>query len=172
MKIKVKRLLAVLCGIVMLCNSGMGMVAHAQEDGETLILSAYQELTGENIGHGINDIPDNSGVRAAMLTNCSLSITVDANGVKGSMTTGSTIEASEIGVENVKVEKYVNGKWEQIGPTNSGHTTKSDYYAANVSTSSAEKGVEYRISCTHYAILNGVRHSLPNVTDGVKYTKP
>lgn len=169
MKGKMKRLLAVLCGIIMICNSGMGMVAHAKENVETLIVSEYRELTGTNVGHGIYDIPDTLGEKAATLTGCSIGISVNANGVEGSIHTGSTVKASKIGIENIRVEKYVNGEWTLVGTHSGGYTTNDDVYGMNIATSSAQKGVQYRISCTHYAILNGVRHELFNVTNGVSY---
>lgn len=169
MKGKKKRLLAVLCGIIMVCNSGMGMAAHAQENVETLIIGPYRELTGNNIGHGIYDIFDNRGEKAATLSDCSIGISVNASGVQGSITTGSTVTASKIGVENIRVEKYVNGKWTLVGSHSGDYTTNSNSHGMNVYTSSAQKGVLYRISCTHYAYLNGVRHELNNVTDGVSY---
>lgn len=169
MNAKMKRLLAVLCGIIMICNSGMGIVAHAEENVETLIVGPYRELTGNNIGHGIYDIPDNRGEKAATLTGCTIGISVNASGVQGSITTGSTVTASKIGAENIKVEKYVNGKWTLVGSHSGDYTTNDNYHAMNVYTSSAQKGVLYRISCTHYAYLNGVRHELNNVTDGVSY---
>lgn len=169
MKVKKKRLLAVLCGIIMVCNCGMGMVAYAQENVEMLRIGPYQELTGDNIGHGIYDIPDNSGAKAAILTGCTIGISVDASGVQGSITTGSTVTASKIGVENIRVEKLVDGKWTLVGSHSGDYTTNSSNHGMNVYTSSAQKGVKYRISCTHYAILNGVRHELNNVTGGVSY---
>ncbi|MCI8736296.1 MAG: hypothetical protein HFI11_04820 [Lachnospiraceae bacterium] len=169
MKVKIRRLIAVLCGVIMICNSGMGIVAHAQENVETLILCEYQKLIGNNVGHGIYDIPDNRDEKAATLTSCTIGISVDATGVQGSITTGSTVTASKIGVENIRVEKYVNGKWILVGTHDGGYTTNKLDYAMNVTTSSAQKGVQYRISCTHYAILNGVRHELFNVTNGVSY---
>lgn len=164
-----KKLLAVLCGVIMICNCGMGTVAHAQESLETLIVGPYRELIGDNIGHGIYDIPDNSGAKAAILTGCTIAVTVDASGVQGSITTGSTVTASKIGAENIKVEKLVNGKWTLVGSHSGDYKTNSSNHGMNVYTSSAQKGVQYRISCTHYAILNGVRHELYNVTDGVSY---
>ena len=169
MNAKMKRLLAVLCGVIMIWNSGMGIVAHAEEKVETLIVGPYRELTGSNVGHGIYDIPDNRGEKAAILTGCTIGISVDASGVQGSITTGSTVTASKIGTENIKVEKYVNGKWTLVGSHSGDYTTNDNYHAMNVYTSSAQKGVLYRISCTHYAYLNGVRHELNNVTDGVSY---
>ena len=170
MKVKVKKLLAILCGVIMVYNSCIGMIVHAEENIEILTISGYQELTGDYIGHGIFDIPGNIGEKAATLTDCTLAISVNANGVIGSMTTGSTVTASKIGVENVKVEKYVDGKWTLVGSSTGGYTTNNNYYAATVTTSSAEKNVLYRVSCTHYAYLNGVRHELNNVTNGVKYS--
>ena len=168
MTIRIKRLFAVICGIVMLCNGGV-ITAYAQENVETLIISEYKELVGDNIGHGIYDIPDMDKAKAATLTDCTIGISVGSDGVKGSITTGSTVTASKIGVENIRVEKYVGGKWTLVGSHPGGYETNYNYCAINVSTKSAEKGVQYRISCTHYAILNGVRHELYNVTNGLSY---
>lgn len=169
MKRKAKKWLAVLCGVVLLCSSEMGMVAYAQENEGMITLGEYEELNGDNIGYGIYDISDGRGVRAAILNDCTLGITVNANGVKASVTTGSTVKASKIGVRNVVIEKYVNGKWEFVASHPGGYTTNNNYYVASISTGSANKGVLYRISCTHYAVLEGREHSLDNVTDGVKY---
>ena len=170
MKVKMKKILASIFGIVLLCNSGMGIIANAEENVEILIVGPYQELVGDNIGHGIYDISSDRGEKAATLTDCTIGVSVDSNGVIGSITTGSTVTASKIGVENIKVEKYVNGKWTLVGSSTGGYTTNNNYYAATVTTSSAEKNVLYRVSCTHYAYLNGVRHELNNVTNGVKYS--
>lgn len=165
----VKRLVAVLCGVVMLCNSGMGLIAYAEEIVKVNLVDEYREPEGENVAHGLYDIPDVSGARAAMLANCSISISVSANGVRGSIKTGSTVQASEIGMKNIKVEKNEGNGWEPIGTPKSVHNTNNNACVVDVSTSSAQKGVQYRITCTHYAILEGVTHSLYNETDGVSY---
>lgn len=169
MRVRAKRLLAVLCGVVMLCNSGMGLVAHAEEIVKVSVVSEYEELTGDNVGHGIYDIPDISGARAETLSGCSIGISVNANGVIGTIKTGSTVQASEIGAENIKLEKKVNGNWVQIGETMSDYTTNDKTCVISITTSSATKGVEYRITCTHYAVLSGVKRTLYNETGGVKY---
>lgn len=169
MRARVKRLLAVLCGVVMLGSSSMGLIAHAEEIVEATVVSEYEELTGDNVGHGIYDIPDIGGARAETLANCSIGISVNANGVRGTITTGSTVQASTIGAENIKVEKKVNGKWEQIGDAMSGSVTNNNTCVITITTSSAAKGVEYRITCTHFAYLSGVKRTLYNETDGVKY---
>ena len=169
MNVKKKRLLAVLCGIAILFNINAGMIACAQEKQEIIFVGEYKELSEGNIGYGIYDISDMSGVKAATLNNCTIGISVSANGVKGSISTGSTVIASELGVEDIRVEKYVNGKWTLVGTNSGGYTTNDNLYGINISTSSAQKGVQYRISCKHYAILNGVRHELYNVTNGVSF---
>ena len=168
MKAKVKRLLATLCSVMVLCGS-MGTAAQAEENVEKLIIREYRELTGDNIGHGIYDIPDNSGAKAAMLTNCSIGISVSASGVEGSIKTGSTETASKIGVKNIRIEKLVDGEWTLVASHSGSYSTNTNAYGANVSTSSAQKGVQYRISCTHYAVLNGVTRELYNETNGVSY---
>lgn len=168
MRARGKKLFAVLCAVVMMCGS-VGMAVSAEEKVEKLIVSGYRELTGDNIGHGLYDIPDNSGAKAAMLTNCSIGISVSASGVEGSIKTGSTVTASKIGVKNIRVEKLVDGKWTLVASHSGGYTTNDNAYGANVSTGSAQKGVQYRISCTHYAVLDGVTRELYNVTNGVSY---
>lgn len=166
---KVRKLLAVLCGVILLCNGGMGLVAHAEEIVQAWLVEEYKDPVGDNVAHGIYDIPDVDGARAAMLSGCSIGISVNAEGVRGSIVTGSTVIASEIGIENIRVEKYVNGKWELVGTHPGGYEKNDDVCAMNVRTYSADKGVEYRMSCTHYAILEGVRHEIENVTKGVSY---
>lgn len=169
MRARGKKLFAVLCGVMMMCSSAMGMIVHAEENTEELTVSEYRELTGDNIGHGIYDLPDDMDAKAAMLANCSIGISVSAGGVEGSIKTGSTVTASKIGVKNIRVEKLVGGNWILVASHSGGYTTNDNAYGANVSTGSAQKGVQYRISCTHYAVLNGVTHELNNVTDGVSY---
>lgn len=169
MKGRMKKLVAVLCGVFVLFGSSMGLAAQAEEAVRAWIVSEYREPQGKNVAHGIYDIPDTAGARAAMLTGCSIGISVNANGVKGSIKTGSTVTASEIGIKDIKVEKYVNGEWKLVGSHSGGTKYNTNACVMDVSTSSAEKGVLYRMSCTHFAVLEGVRHELFNVTDGVSY---
>lgn len=174
MKVNVKKLLAVLCGVVMLFNSGMGIVAHAQEvpeeDVELLIASEYEELTGDNVGHGIYDIPgDGGGAKAAMMTDCTIGISIWSDGVKASISTGSTVPSTEMGILDIRLEKYVNGDWVWIGRHPGGSVNNTNAMGMNVSSPTAEKGVYYRLSCTHYALINGIRRKLKNVTNGIKY---
>lgn len=169
MKVKVKRLLAVLCGAVILFNSGVGLVSHAEEILSAWEVSEYQEPAGEDVEHGIYDIPDFSGAKAATLTGCSIGISVSAEGVRGSIKTGSTVQASEIGIRDIRLEKYEDGKWVLVASHPGGSKTNNDVYVMNVSTSSAEKGVEYRLSCYHYAYLEGEKHEVFNQTKGVSY---
>lgn len=169
MKRRTKKLLAVLCGVMVLCSNGMGLAARAEEAMRVWMVSEYHEPEGKNVAHGIYDIPDKDGIKAATLTGCTIGISVNANGVRGSIKTGSTVIASEIGIKNIRVEKYVDGSWTLVGSDPGGYITNDNACAMNVSTSSAQKGVLYRITCTHYAILEGVKHELYNETKGVSY---
>lgn len=169
MRARGKKLFAVLCGAMVICNCAMGMIVHAEENTEELIISEYKELAGDNIEYGIYDLPDDMDAKAATLANCSIGISVSASGVEGSIKTGSTVTASKIGVKNIRIEKLVNGKWTLVGTHSGDYTTNDNAHGMNVYTSSAQKGVQYRISCTHYAVLNGVTHELYNVTDGLSY---
>lgn len=168
---KVRKVFAVLCSVIILCNSGMGLVAHAEEIVSAWKVSEYKEPAGDNVAHGIYDIPDMNNAKAAMLSGCSIGISVNENGVYGSIKTGSTVIASEIGIENIRVEKYVDGTWKLVGTHPGGYETNDDACVMYVKTNSAQEGVEYRIGCTHYAILEGKRHEIKNMTSGVSYHK-
>lgn len=170
MKKTVKRLLAVLCGMAVLCG-GAGMSARAEEAMEVQVVDEYQELSGDNVGHGIYDIGGNANARAAMLAHCSLSISVSADGVRGCITTGSTEKASVLGVSNIRLEKYVDGKWTLVAEHPGGYTRNDNMYVMSVSTGSAVRGVKYRLTCTHYADLSDGRHEMNNATNGVSYER-
>lgn len=168
MKANAKRLFAALCGVIMLCSNSMGVLAH-EEEIVVREVNEYHEPAGDNVAHGIYDIGVSVGQRAATLANCSIGVSVEPSGVIGSIKTGSTVMASEIGIKNITVDKYVNGAWTTVASHPGGSKKNDNAYVVEVTTSSAQKGVEYRITCTHYAVLNGVTHELYNETDGVKY---
>lgn len=168
---KVRKLFAALCSVIMLCNSGVGLVAHAEEIVSAWKVNEYEEPVWEFVAYGIYDIPDMGGAKAAMLSGCSISISINENGVYGSIKTGSTVMASEIGIEDIRVEKYVNGEWKLVGTHPGGYETNDNACVMNVRTYSADEGVEYRMGCTHYAILEGKRHEIKNMTSGVSYHK-
>lgn len=171
MKRKMKKWLVVISGILLLGSNSMGTVAHAQENGKW-VETEYQELTGDNVAYGIYDVTGNPNVRAPILTNCSLGISVDSEGVHISITTGATEDASKLGAKEIMVEyKGSDGKWHDMTPGDhaSSYRENSDNYVGSYIFTPAEKGVYYRASCVHYAYLSDGYHAISNLTKGVRY---
>ncbi len=164
MKQKIKKILVVLYGIAIL-SGNMQMVAHAQEL-MPVTVSEYVELTGDNVEYGIYNQEGNPNVRAGTLGVCRLGKSVSTSGVVASIETTATATASKIGVRDVVFEKYIgNGEWEEVASHPGGYVTNSKDYDATFRTSSAQEGVTYRVTCVHYAVIDGVEYTLYNTTN-------
>ncbi len=169
MKKGLKKVLIVLCSMVLFSSNNMGMIAHAEGKEDELTIEEYRELTGENITAGIYNTEGNSGAKAAMLDDCSIYVTVSESGVVASIITGATEVAKEIGIRDIKVQKKINGIWVTLVEHSGLHDYNDTDFGATVTTGYAEKGAYYRVSCTHYAILSDGLHEIFNETDGICY---
>lgn len=164
MKQKIKKVLVVLYGVALL-SGNIQMIAHAQEL-MPVTVSEYVELTGDNVEYGIYNQEGNPNVRAGTLEFCKIGKSVSTNGVVATITTSATATASKIGVRDVVFEKYIgNGEWEKVASHPGSYVTNSKDYGATFKTSSAQEGVTYRVSCTHYAVIDGVEYTLYNSTN-------
>lgn len=164
MKQKIKKILVVLYSAAIL-SGNMQMVAHAQEL-VPVTVSEYVELTGDNVEYGIYNQEGNPNVRAASLDACKIGKGTSGSTLIASVETSATATASKIGVRNVVFEKYIgNGEWEEVASHPGGYTTNATHYNASFKISPIQEGVIYRVTCTHYAVINGVEHTLYNSTN-------
>lgn len=103
------------------------------------------------------------------LAGCSLEIGIASNGVSLTFATRATGTASEIGVKNVVLqEKQPGGGWKSIPISNHYARGTDDYYGGVVYTG-AQKGRTYKVSCTHYAIIDGHEYTLNSQTGELVY---
>ncbi len=164
MKQKIKKILVVLYSIAIL-SGNMQMVAHAQEL-VPVTVGEYVELTGDDVEYGIYNQEGNPNVRAASLGVCKIGKGTSGNSLIASVETSATATASKIGVRDVVFEKYIgNGEWEEVTSHPGGYTTNAKHYSASFTASPTQEGVIYRVTCVHYAVINGVEHTLYNSTN-------
>ncbi len=164
MKQKIKKILVVLYGAAIL-SGNMQMVAHAQEL-VPVTVGEYVELTGDNVEYGIYNQEGNPNVRAETLGACKIGKDITGNSVIASIETTATATASKIGVRDVVFEKYIgNGEWEEVSSHPGGYTRNNNRYGASFTMSPIQEGVIYRVTCVHYAVINGVEYTLYNTTN-------
>ncbi len=102
------------------------------------------------------------------LAGCQLGIGIASNGVSVTFTTRSTATASEIGVKNVVLQEKNGSGWRDI-PISKHYTSGKQEYTGGVVYTGAQAGRTYRVSCTHYAIINGTEYTLYNSTNNLVY---
>ncbi len=164
MKQKIKKILVVLYSAAIL-SGNMQMVAHAQEL-VPVTVGEYVELTGDNVEYGIYNQEGNPNARAASLGACKIGKGTSGSTLIASVETSATATASKIGVRDVVFEKYIgNGEWEEVASHPGSYRTNATHYAASFKMSPTQEGVIYRVTCVHYAVINGVEHTLYNSTN-------
>lgn len=110
-----------------------------------------------------------STTATASLAGCNLGIGIASNGVEITFATSSTESASEIGVKNVVLqEKQPGGGWKSI-PISNHYARGTDDYFGGVVYTGAQKGRTYKVSCTHYAIIDGHEYTLNSQTGELVY---
>lgn len=103
------------------------------------------------------------------LAGCNLGIGIASNGVSITFATNATGTASEIGVKNVVLkEKQPGGGWKDI-PISNHYARGTDDYYGGVTYTGAQKGRTYKVSCTHYAIIDGHEYTLNSQTGELVY---
>ena len=103
-----------------------------------------------------------------MLTDCTIAITSDVDGVRVVYNTFSTTEADEIGCKDIVLQEKVNGVWRDID-INGGYKRNSSSYGGSAVYTGAVEGRTYRATCTHYAKYGSTTKTLENETGEMVY---
>lgn len=134
-----------------------------QQDGLTL------NLDDADVYGGLNDVEENPHVRTPRLTNCSIRMTYETASLYMEFVSGCNVDASELGVKDIKVQEKNGIFWNTIATSAGGSIANANSFVGNCTCTSVVKGETYRVKCVHYAYINGTYHSLENVTDGHKF---
>ncbi len=90
-----------------------------------------------------------------MLSNCYIVISFSEEGMFIEMTTGTGDYASVIGIKDIKIEKKVWYGWKTVAVADGGEFYNNNTMGCSVLYANAEYGSTYRVSCVHYADVNG-----------------
>lgn len=176
MKMKAKkRILGLVLAVAMACGMNPASASAAESETVTEMKMVQTEgfsleVDGETVFGGLYDVEGNSYVRTVMLSNCAIRMGyVDSSYLHIEFLTGASHDATEIGVKDIKVQEKVGIFWKTIATAPDGYATNTTGFVAQCNCYSAVLGETYRVSCTHYAYINGDYYSLDNVTDGHKF---
>ncbi len=138
---------------------------NAADDMDKLVFNKIEnaENTGSSINmQGIKD-SDLVSINAITLNSCNLYYSFSSNSMDIVIYTSATATATEIGVENLQIQVKTSSGWKSVA-SGSDCSYNSLSYTGIVNYSGVVKGSEYRVVCTHYAIINGTKYTRSNQT--------
>ena len=90
-----------------------------------------------------------------MLSDCTIGVTCNSEGMHIGISTGAVGTASVVGVKDVKIWKKVSGSWSLVATSSGGESYNRSTCAISILYSNAVKGATYKITCVHYGDVNG-----------------
>lgn len=91
-----------------------------------------------------------------MLVDCMISVGGDDEGMHIDVITGAVGTASVIGVKDIKIyKKNWYGGWTLVATSNGGETYNHSISGVSILYKNAVKDATYKITCVHYADVNG-----------------
>lgn len=167
-----KKRIKVLVLTIMLAMSSMSMSAYAAETNNFQLSQVSQENanmeTLSNLQYGLNNFSGNPYARTDTIHTAELSIGIVPDGIYVVVDTATNVIASEIGIENLIIEEKTLLGWKEVASCTA-YVKNSDTYLADATYYGAKVGKEYRLRGTHYAIMNGVKHTVENETSPILF---
>ena len=153
-----KRYLVLLLAISIFLNVPMKINA-----AEIMEYNSDMQVLSKSIVSGIRT---GSGDRC--LFDCELAIGIAKNGLGVEFTTRCSTDATEIGIKDAVLQEKTLLGWKDI-PIKDYCDYDQRIYVGAVVYIKAEAGRTYRVSCTHYAIVDDVELTLYNYTDEIVF---
>ena len=115
-------------------------------------------------------VESESGIAPIATRFCDASITVSrgSEGMEVTIVTLTDETASVIGVKDVKIKHKVWWGWETVATSSGGFLYNSSGISCSLVYKGAVQGDTYKISCVHYAEIDGY-HELPSETTDFIY---
>ncbi len=110
-----------------------------------------------------------SNMPYTMLYNCIISVSGDDEAMHIDITTNASGMASVIGVKDVKIMKKVWYGWSTVAVSDGGESQNRSMMGISIPYANAVKDATYRITCVHYADVNGYTEG-ENDTGAFVYT--
>lgn len=143
----------VLAAVLMAYMPGLHVMA-----AESITENDVEVLQGELM----DEIPKayysvNDNLRATTFTNAEIIAGFSSNGMLIEFVTSTSKNASTIGVKNIVIQKKEWYGWKTVATAEGGGETNSSLTGYQVLYKGAVKGATYRVTCTHYADVDGYR---------------
>lgn len=113
---------------------------------------------------------ENPLARKVHLSDCSIGLGYDAEGLHIEVVTNCSELAEEVGVSNVKVEHKVGIFWFDFAKGADASCEDATFYHGFAVCDKVEYGETYRVSCRHFAYAGGNYLYHDSVTSGLKCT--
>lgn len=110
-----------------------------------------------------------SNMPYTMLYNCIISVSGDDDAMYIDITTGASGVASVIGIKDIKIMKKVWYGWSTVAVCSGGEHNDHTMIGLTITYENAVKDATYRITCVHYADVNGYTEG-ENDTGAFVYT--
>lgn len=112
---------------------------------------------------------NNPPMARTALYNCLINVDCSSDGMLVEFYTNSSGVASVIGVTDIKIQKKVWYGWSTVATSSGGERENSISYGGNILYEDAEYGATYRVSCVHYADVDGYEEQ-DNQTENFVFT--
>ncbi len=102
-------------------------------------------------------VDENAPSLQTLFGSCSIDISGSDSGMLIQIQTQSYGVSSVIGVKDIKIQKKVWYGWQTVGTSSGGELTNVSNMVCSVLYEGAEKGETYKITCVHYANVDGYK---------------
>jgi len=165
MRGKMKRVIRMVMSLVMIATVLMGNIEFTCLTAQAAGVEEMEEAPEILESRVIEDGP----MPYTMLAQCIISVSGDENAMYIDITTGAVGTASVIGIKDVKIMRKFWYGWKTVAVSSGGETNDHSMALICITYDNAVKGATYRITCVHYADVNGYTEGV-NDTGEFVYT--
>ncbi len=148
----VRKMVGLTFAVILFASAPMVQVEAAQQyntesDTVTNLEVVIKDVSEEDFGK-------NSIARTAIY-NCLINVTCDSEGMHVDFMVHANGTASEIGIKDIKIQKKVWYGWKTVATSDGAEAQNVASFGCSILYSGAEYGETYRITCIHYADVDG-----------------
>ena len=163
MKVKIRdKVIALLFAVLFVLNAPAYEVKAAES-----ISTHIKELPCTIIA--VNELQEDSFTRATTFSDARINVSCSSAGMSITIFTNETKQASVIGVKDIVIERKVGFWWETVATASGDEVYNATGCALNLTYADAVYDETYRISCVHYADVDGYRE-LEHTTGNIIFT--
>ena len=146
----VKKVVCMLSAILLLVS-----VPAIETQAAELYSVESEEVTKLEFIAGETSTDINYPMARTALYNCMINVDCSSDGMLVEINTGCSGTASVVGVKDIKIQKKVWYGWSTVATSTGGERENSNNYSGHILYEDAEYGETYRITCVHYADVDG-----------------